>query len=241
MALSPLATPFPGLFRRPAPVPLPGGGGLATVGAAQGPPQLPALVAALTASRAPVQVPQLTAAATQQPGLADKTGFYSQLGAKLRARQDALQAGAAGPTPIPHGQVDPGAGIAGAAAVGPLKGPDAGIAKTALTQIGIPYQWGGKAVLGGHTDCSGLLQASAAANGINIGRTTYEQWKQGAPVPLDKLQPGDAVFAHMSGKGPEHVMIYAGNGMVVEDPHTGDSVKTIPLAGYPGLVGARRY
>lgn len=240
MAASPLASPFASLYRRLPAGPVPAQGGLVSAGAAPVAPQLPALVAALTQARTPqVEMPQLTAAASQ-PSLADKTGFYSALGAKIKAQQAALQAGSSTAV-APHGQATPGAGIAQGASVGPLKGPDAGIAKTALTQIGIPYQWGGKAVLGGHTDCSGLLQASAAANGINIGRTTYEQWKQGSPVPLDKLKPGDAVFAHMGPNGPEHVMIYAGNGAVVEDPHTGDSVKTIPLAGYPGLVGARRY
>src|SRR4051812_22301268 len=84
------------------------------------------------------------------------------------------------------------------------------IAKTALTQIGTPYQWGGPAKLGSRTDCSGLLQASAAANGVHIGRTTYEQWKQGTAVPLQQLQPGDAVFFHPGPKGPEHVAIYIG-------------------------------
>lgn len=118
--------------------------------------------------------------------------------------------------------------------------PGSSIANTALTQLGEPYQWGGLAKLGSPTDCSGLLQASAAANGINIGRTTYEQWTQGAAVPLDKLQPGDAVFFDMTSRGPGHVAIYIGNGRVVEDPHTGASVEISRLAGR-GPVGARRY
>lgn len=115
-----------------------------------------------------------------------------------------------------------------------------GIAKTALTQIGIPYQWGGPAKLGARTDCSGLLQASARANGVSIGRTTYEQWKQGTPVPLGQLQPGDAVFFHPGPNGPEHVAIYIGNNKIVEDPHTGASVHISALAGR-GAMGARRY
>jgi cell wall-associated NlpC family hydrolase len=116
----------------------------------------------------------------------------------------------------------------------------ANIAKTALSQLGTPYQYGGPAKLGSRTDCSGLLQASAAANGVHIGRTTYEQWKQGIPVPMDQLQPGDAVFFEMGPRGPGHVAIYIGNGRVVEDPHTGASVEISQLAGR-GPVGARRY
>jgi cell wall-associated NlpC family hydrolase len=137
----------------------------------------------------------------------------------------------AGPgEPVPVKPVPPAAGSASGG----------GIAKTALTQIGIPYQWGGAAKLGGRTDCSGLLQASARANGINIGRTTYVQWTQGTPVPLDKLQPGDAVFFHPGPKGPEHVAIYVGGGKIVEDPRSGESVHITALAGR-GPMGARRY
>jgi cell wall-associated NlpC family hydrolase len=128
----------------------------------------------------------------------------------------------------------------GQAPQAPLPRNIGGIAKTALTQLGQPYQWGGPAKLGTPTDCSGLLQASAAANGVNIGRTTYEQWKEGTKVPLNKLKPGDAVFFHMGPQGPEHVAIYIGNGRVVEDPHTGSTVHISDLGGR-GAVGARRY
>lgn len=129
----------------------------------------------------------------------------------------------------------------GAANAPPSGGKGVGIARVALTQIGQPYQWGGKAVLGGHTDCSGLLQASARANGVNLGRTTYQQWQEGTKVDPAHLQVGDALFFHMGPKGPEHVGIYAGAGKFVEDPHTGDHVKLVDLHTYPGFVGARRY
>jgi cell wall-associated NlpC family hydrolase len=175
--------------------------------------------------------------ALQQTRGGDLTGFYQQLGQARQAQANPpvnpssspLAAGlAANPSPA-----TPAVAVAGSASGG-------GIAKTALTQIGIPYQWGGAAKLGGRTDCSGLLQASARANGINIGRTTYEQYKQGTPVPLTALQPGDAVFFHMGPRGPEHVAIFIGGGRVVEDPHTGASVEISQLAGR-GAVGARRY
>lgn len=117
----------------------------------------------------------------------------------------------------------------------------AGIVKTAMTQIGQPYQWGGEAKLGAHTDCSGLVKAVFAAHGITVPRTTYQQWRTGKPVPIDQLQPGDAVFFHTTDKGPSHVGIYMGAGKFINDPHTGAAVRIDNLKGYPGFVGARRF
>jgi cell wall-associated NlpC family hydrolase len=67
--------------------------------------------------------------------------------------------------------------------------------------------------------------------GINLPRTTYEQVKVGTPVDPANMQPGDLVFsvgdrAHVANG---HVGIYAGNGMYVVAPHTGDVVKLAPV------------
>lgn len=115
------------------------------------------------------------------------------------------------------------------------------IVKTAMTQLNIPYQWGGRPGLGNHTDCSGLVQEVMAAHGISVPRTTYQQWRTGKPVPLNAMQPGDAVFFHDTNAGPSHVGIYIGGGKFINDPHTGAAVRISPLAGYPGFVGARRF
>jgi tape measure domain-containing protein len=115
------------------------------------------------------------------------------------------------------------------------------IAATAATQLGIPYTWGGPAILGHSTDCSGLTQAVLKKNGISVGRTTYEQWRQGRPVDPKHLQPGDLVFFNMGRRGPEHVGVYIGNDQFIEDPHTGASVRVSRLSGRSGFVGARRY
>ncbi|HEY7421447.1 MAG TPA: transglycosylase SLT domain-containing protein [Gaiellaceae bacterium] len=115
------------------------------------------------------------------------------------------------------------------------------IVATAKTQLGIPYQWGGQAKLGSRTDCSGLLQAAAAANGVSIPRVTYEQYRAGRPVSRDKLAPGDAVFFNMGARGPEHVGIYMGNGKMIEDPHTGSVVRISDFSKRNDYVGARRY
>lgn len=115
------------------------------------------------------------------------------------------------------------------------------LVETARTQLGNPYQWGGPAELGKNTDCSGLIQATYGANGIQIPRTTYDQWKVGTPVPINKMEPGDAIYFHMGPQGPEHVGMYVGNGNMIEDPHTGDVVKIQSLTGYDTPVGVRRF
>lgn len=133
----------------------------------------------------------------------------------------------------------------GAASVAPasLQGADVhnSLVKTAMTQMGKAYQWGGGTRLGQNTDCSGLLVQVYGAHGVQLPRTTYDQFKTGRPVSANALQAGDAVFFHMGPKGPEHVGMYIGGGKFIEDPHTGSVVHIENLASYPGFVGARRY
>jgi cell wall-associated NlpC family hydrolase len=212
------------------------------------PPPASAGASLATAAAAPAQ-PQVDLGALRSQllgklststssGAGDLTGFYGAVG---QARQVRAQAAADAKTPQVQDVSHVGATKAQQlAATLPRSQVGGAIARTALSQIGIPYQWGGAAKLGSRTDCSGLLQASAAAHDVHIGRTTYEQWKQGIPVALDQVQPGDGIFFHMGKNGPEHVAIYIGNGQVVEDPHTGAAVEISKLAGR-GAVGARRF
>jgi len=197
------------------------------------------------------QLAQHLAAAAASP-TNDLSGFYSTLHTALQARQQqqappVATAPPAAAAPALTSRIPAAAAHApslqAAATAPPVPGAGVGakIAKSALTQLGTPYQFGGKAALGSRTDCSGLLQASAAANGVSLPRTTYEQYKVGTPVPLNQLQPGDAVFFEPGPQGPGHVTIYIGNGRVVEDPHTGASVEISALHGRGAIVGARRY
>lgn len=130
-----------------------------------------------------------------------------------------------------------GGGVKGGLSSGGIR---FGVVTTAASQLGIPYQWGGPAILGHSTDCSGLVQAVFRKNGINLPRTTYDQWRAGKPVSVAELQPGDLVFFHMGPRGPEHVGIYVGGDRFLEDPHTGAAVRYSKLSTYPSYVGARR-
>ncbi|MEV6427514.1 C40 family peptidase [Nocardia sp. NPDC051463] len=98
--------------------------------------------------------------------------------------------------------------------------------------LGTPYVWGGGNNLGpsgGGFDCSGLTQyaiAQASHGEVVLPRTTYEQIYSGVRIDPRDVRPGDLVFpgSSFSSRGPEHVQLAAGNGMVIEAPYTGATV-----------------
>ncbi|MFI5800904.1 C40 family peptidase [Streptomyces sp. NPDC051677] len=117
----------------------------------------------------------------------------------------------------------------------------------ALGQLGTPYQWGGSCTDShgsdpmGRCDCSSLMQQSYKAAGVALSRTTYTQVKEGKPVSVDALQPGDLVFTEGTAKVPEHVGMVIGQGLIVNAPHTGDVVRLATLASWkPQILAARR-
>ena len=111
--------------------------------------------------------------------------------------------------------------------------PASTVAATAIAfaeqQIGKPYQWG--AAGPDAYDCSGLVYAAYAAAGVRIARTTY-QWQQDGPVvPLTQLQPGDLLFSAGSDGtpgNPGHVVMYLGDGQVIQAPQAGQDVQIDP-------------
>src|SRR6266566_663082 len=59
-------------------------------------------------------------------------------------------------------------------------------------QLGKPYQWGGTGP--DAFDCSGLMMQAYRAAGIDIPRTSQQQWAWGPRVQPAQVQPGDLVF-----------------------------------------------
>ncbi|WP_169989081.1 C40 family peptidase [Microbispora sp. H10836] len=118
----------------------------------------------------------------------------------------------------------------GIAYTGPASGNARLVLQFAYKQIGKPYRWG--ATGPSSYDCSGFSQAAWRQAGVELPRTTYEQWSWGAdrrvPLDLSQLQPGDLLFS----KGLGHMGIYAGDGKMVHAPQTGDVVKVVELDGY---------
>ncbi|MBC8061011.1 MAG: C40 family peptidase [Clostridiaceae bacterium] len=95
----------------------------------------------------------------------------------------------------------------------------------AINFLGTPYLWGGTSPSG--FDCSGFTQYVYAHFGVSVGRTTYEQIKNGVGVAREDLQAGDLVF--FGTNGPTHTGMYIGNGTYIHAPRTGDVIKISPL------------
>ncbi|HEX5773557.1 MAG TPA: NlpC/P60 family protein [Geomobilimonas sp.] len=116
-------------------------------------------------------------------------------------------------------------------------------ARTAERFVGIPYRWGGNTVVDG-MDCSGFVRAVYNLCGVNIPRTSREQYKVGDQVGRDDLKDGDLVFFGESEETINHVGIYVGNGRFVHAPRRGDDIKVSTLEeNYfaSRFVGAKRY
>jgi len=88
----------------------------------------------------------------------------------------------------------------------------------ALTQLGVPYVWGGTRP-GVGLDCSGLTQWAYREAGLDLPRLAQEQ-DIGAAVDRGSLRPGD--LAVWDG----HVAMVVGNGLMVE---AGDPVQLSPI------------
>ena len=95
------------------------------------------------------------------------------------------------------------------------------IAKSCL---GIPYVYGGSSTSG--FDCSGLVYYCYQQVGVTLNRVADDQMKNGVYVDKSELQPGDIIgFTSGDSSYISHVGIYAGNGMMIHAPQTGDVVK----------------
>jgi len=87
--------------------------------------------------------------------------------------------------------------------------------------LGVPYVWGGESPAG--FDCSGLIQYAYGQLGVDLPRVAADQARVGQPVAsLAEARPGDLVAF---GEPVDHIGIYAGDGLLVVAPKTGDVVK----------------
>jgi len=116
-------------------------------------------------------------------------------------------------------------------AAGPPSGPAVEHAVAfAYSQLGKPYLWGAEG--DDFYDCSGLMLRAYREAGVNLPRTSREQWYAGARVPNPAdLQPGDLVFGARDLGDPStiyHVGMYIGAGNMIVAPHKGAVVRIQP-------------
>lgn len=118
------------------------------------------------------------------------------------------------------------------------------IVRTAERFIGTPYKWGGESTVSGF-DCSGLTMVVYQLNGLELPRTSREQWAAGRPVDERRLARGDLVFfATRGGKKVSHVGIYMGEDRFLHAPSRGNAIQVASLSGdyyRARYLGARSY
>ena len=118
------------------------------------------------------------------------------------------------------------------------------IVRTAGRYVGVPYRWGGESPRTGF-DCSGLTMVVYRLNGLDLPRSSRQQWKVGRRIDRSRLQKGDLVFfATRGGNRVSHVGIYTGGNNFLHAPGSGRRIRTSSLSSKyyrTRYVGARSY
>jgi len=106
--------------------------------------------------------------------------------------------------------------------------------------IGTPYRYGSTARTG--TDCSGFVMRVYEETGMNIPRSTKDQFVSGFVIEREELTIGDLLFFNTNGTGVSHVGIYAGQDTVIHASSAHGVVKQSFSDTYLAktFIGARR-
>ncbi|MBV8951969.1 MAG: C40 family peptidase [Actinobacteria bacterium] len=107
-----------------------------------------------------------------------------------------------------------------------------------LSQVGKPYVY---ATAGPDTyDCSGLTKRAWAESGVGLPHFSGAQLHAGLPVAVGALRPGDLLT--YGPDGSQHVVLYIGNGWVVQAEGRAYGVLVTPVNVDPlqGFAGASR-
>lgn len=110
------------------------------------------------------------------------------------------------------------------------------IMSTANSLLGVPYVWLGVYPQDGGMDCASFTWYLYRQLGIDIGFETYDQMYSGVPVwSLSDAKPGDLVLMYDNGWPNyvpglfEYVVLYAGNGMIYEEPTFGGQCQYVSI------------
>ncbi|MEZ4600977.1 MAG: NlpC/P60 family protein [Syntrophotaleaceae bacterium] len=114
-------------------------------------------------------------------------------------------------------------------------------ARIALDFLGVKYRLGGMSRETG-MDCSGFVKTVYSLCGINLPRTSSEQYHQGKPIERTELAAGDLVFFGKNQR-VNHVGIYLGEGKYIHAPRPKETIRISNLEEKSTLrrfLGARR-
>lgn len=109
------------------------------------------------------------------------------------------------------------------------------VLEAARQMVGKPYLWGGRSP--DAVDCSGLVNLAFRACGIAVPRDAHEQYMRATPVDVGQLKEADLIFS-ADAKTParvSHVMLYAGEGRVLEGAGSGIPIREISFKQKTGL------
>ena len=102
------------------------------------------------------------------------------------------------------------------------------VISTAKSLLGTPYVWLGVYPDDEGMDCASFTWYCYSQLGIDIGFETYDQMNVGYEVKsLAEAKPGDIILMYYGiapnydPQLPEHVALYAGGGMIYEEPQAG--------------------
>lgn len=109
--------------------------------------------------------------------------------------------------------------------------------RRAMSQLGVPYSWGGGNANGPSRgidqnantvgfDCSGLM-LYAFGVGIKLEHYSGSQYNAGRKIPSSQMRRGDLIF--YGPNASQHEAMYLGDGMMIEAPYTGSVVKISPV------------
>ncbi|MGE4426502.1 MAG: NlpC/P60 family protein [Solirubrobacteraceae bacterium] len=118
-------------------------------------------------------------------------------------------------------------------------GDVAGAIDAARSKIGTPYASGGNGP--SSFDCSGLTVWAFKQIGVDLPRTSFEQYREGTSVAKADIQPGDLVFFNTAGSGASHVGIATSATKVISATTSGVKEHRIDDSYWGShYVGARR-
>lgn len=101
--------------------------------------------------------------------------------------------------------------------------------EVALKQRGVDYRPGGDNPDQGF-DCSGLVNFSYLAAGVQLPRDSRSMYSVTTRVTTSDLRPGDLVFFRQRSSRISHVGLYVGSGQFVHAPSAGKDVEITSLS-----------